>query len=167
MSNEAVDPNNLRASEPDPERRRSRRLRLVRTRTINVDRIPKRDLAPELDPDDEPIDRPRTRGDCASVSRPCPFVTCKHHLYLDVRPRTGNITLNFPDLEPDELPPDQSCALDVAERGGCTLQRTGDLMNMTRERVRQIEQKARERILNTITPELHDELAEAARGAGG
>jgi DNA-directed RNA polymerase sigma subunit (sigma70/sigma32) len=35
-----------------------------------------------------------------------------------------------------------SCALDVAERGGATLERVGELMNMTRERVRQIQDVA-------------------------
>jgi hypothetical protein len=32
-----------------------------------------------------------------------------------------------------------SCALDVADQGGTTLDRVGDLLAMTRERVRQIE----------------------------
>jgi hypothetical protein len=47
--------------------------------------------------------RPRTRGECRDAERPCPFVACKHHLYLDVNPETGSLKLNFPDLEPWEL----------------------------------------------------------------
>ncbi len=31
-----------------------------------------------------PIVRPKTRGECASGPRPCPWVSCRHHLYLDV-----------------------------------------------------------------------------------
>lgn len=81
--------------------------------------------------------RPTHRDDCRTGDRPCPFVSCKHHLYLDINPRTGSIKLNFPDLEVWELP--ETCALDVAERGGMTLEEVGELMNLTRERIRQVE----------------------------
>ena len=83
--------------------------------------------------------RPRTRGECESMPRPCPFVSCKYHLYLDVDDRRGSIKLNFPDIEVWEMM--DSCALDVAERGGETLQTVADLLNLTRERARQIENK--------------------------
>jgi hypothetical protein len=69
--------------------------------------------------------------------RPCPWVACKHHLYLDINPETGSIKINFPDLEPWELK--HTCALDVAERGGITLEEVGEIMNLTRERIRQVE----------------------------
>jgi hypothetical protein len=82
-------------------------------------------------------DRPMTRADCATGPRPCLYVACKHHLYLDVNPETGSIKLNFPDKEPWEL--EETCALDVAERGGVTLEEVGDILNLTRERVRQVE----------------------------
>jgi hypothetical protein len=82
-------------------------------------------------------DRPRTRSDCVHGARPCLFVACKHHLYLDVNPETGSIKVNFPDKEPWEL--EDTCALDVAERGGVTLEEVGELLNLTRERVRQVE----------------------------
>lgn len=85
-------------------------------------------------------DRPQTRADCVVAERPCPFVSCKHHLYLDVNPDTGSIKLNFPDLEPWELA--ESCALDVADAGGETLERVGEILNLTRERVRQVEVRA-------------------------
>ena len=83
------------------------------------------------------IPRPKTRGECLQEQRPCPWVACKHHLYLDVDPSTGSIKLNFPDLEPWEL--EDTCALDVADRGGVTLEEAGDIMNLTRERIRQVE----------------------------
>jgi hypothetical protein len=82
-------------------------------------------------------ERPRTRADCVNGPRPCLFVACKHHLYLDVNPETGSIKVNFPDKEPWELK--DTCALDVAERGGVTLEEVGELLNLTRERVRQLE----------------------------
>ena len=81
--------------------------------------------------------RPRTRADCERGPRPCLFVSCKHHLYLDVNPRSGSVKLNFPDKELWELA--ETCALDVADRGGITLEEVGVIMNLTRERVRQVE----------------------------
>lgn len=82
-------------------------------------------------------ERPRTRDECREGERPCLFVSCRHHLYLDVNPVTGSIKLNFPDKEVWEL--DETCALDVAERGGITLEEVGAIMNLTRERIRQVE----------------------------
>lgn len=64
------------------------------------------------------IVRPRTRGECAGVPRPCPFVSCKYNLYLDViRGRGGReyVKINR-KCDPLEVPPDESCALDVADR---------------------------------------------------
>jgi hypothetical protein len=55
----------------------------------------------------------------------------------DINPETGSIKINFPDLEPWELK--HTCALDVAERGGITLEEVGEIMNLTRERIRQVE----------------------------
>jgi hypothetical protein len=127
---------------------RSRRRREVRARTESVKRMTKRELelGRLLFPpgEDHGIERPRTRGDCADGIRPCPFVSCVHHLYLDVSAKTGAIKVNFPDLEPDELA--ESCALDVADRGGGTLEEVGGIMNLTRERVRQVEVRALARL---------------------
>src|SRR3989339_2131048 len=81
--------------------------------------------------------RPRTRAECAGGQRPCPFVSCKYHLYLDVNPETGSIKINFPHIEMGEMK--ETCALDVAEQGGITLEEVGDIMNLTRERIRQVE----------------------------
>ena len=83
-------------------------------------------------------DRPRTRADCANGPRPCPFASCKFNLYLDVSPRTGHIKYNFPDLELWELA--ETCALDVADLGGVTLDTVGVAMNVSRERIRQLEE---------------------------
>lgn len=123
------------------EQRRSRRKREVRARTISVKRMTKRELEigrmlyPETD-----YYKPRTRAECAEGARPCPYVSCKHHLFLDVSARTGAIKLNFPDLEVWEM--NETCALDIADRGGTTLEDVGAIMNLTRERIRQVEVKA-------------------------
>ena len=123
------------------EQRRSRRKREVRARTISVKRMTKRELEigrmlyPETD-----YQKPVTRVECFDAPRPCPYVSCQHHLFLDVSARTGAIKLNFPDLEVWEM--NESCALDVADRGGTTLEDVGAIMNLTRERIRQVEVKA-------------------------
>lgn len=90
-----------------------------------------------------PVDipaRPKSRTECVDGKRPCPFVSCKYHLYLDVDPRTGSVKLNFPQIEVWEMP--ETCALDVADLGGLTLEETGSRLNLTRERLRQLEMKA-------------------------
>jgi hypothetical protein len=85
----------------------------------------------------EDVERPRTREDCLKMPRPCPFVSCEHHLYLDVNPDSGAIKLNFPHLEVWEMA--ETCSLDVADRGGITLEDVGAILNLTRERIRQVE----------------------------
>jgi hypothetical protein len=118
-------------------RRRRRRTR-PRSKTIAMKRLTREELRigallyPPVD-----VPRPQTRSECHQQHRPCPWVACKHHLYLDVNPETGSIKINFPDLEPWEL--QDTCALDVAERGGITLEEVGEIMNLTRERIRQVE----------------------------
>jgi hypothetical protein len=123
------------------EQRRSRRKRPIRAKTISIKRMTKRELelGRMLFPEVEDSDKPRTRAECSDAPRPCPYVSCQHHLYLDVSARTGAIKLNFPDLEVWEMT--ETCALDVADRGGTTLEEVGAIMNLTRERIRQVEVK--------------------------
>jgi len=64
-----------------------------------------------------------------------------------VKTDTNSIKLNFPHLEVWEL--EHSCALDVAERGGMTLEDVGHIMNLTRERVRQVEVAGIEKLRET------------------
>jgi hypothetical protein len=101
-------------------------------------------------PDD--VDRPRLRAECQSMPRPCPFVSCEHHLYLDVNPQSGAIKLNFPHLEVWEMA--ETCALDVADRGGITLEEVGAILNLTRERIRQVEVRGLTKIRGTNGEEL-------------
>lgn len=83
--------------------------------------------------DDE---RPKTRAECRGGCRPCLYVSCRFHLYLDVN-EAGSIKVNHPEVEPWEMK--ETCALDIAERGGLTHEEIGRLLNVTRERARQLE----------------------------
>jgi hypothetical protein len=126
-------------AEDDEDRpgRRKRRTR-ARARTISIRRLSKAELnrGREQYPESD-YWRPASRGDCAEMERPCPFVGCKYHLYIDVHPVRGSIKVNFPDVEVWEMT--ETCALDIADRGGITLEDVGQIMNLTRERVRQLE----------------------------
>ena len=84
--------------------------------------------------------RPKERSECQGIGRPCPFVSCKYNLFLDVT-EIGTIKFNFSDIEELKF----NCVLDWAELGGITLDKIGDLMLITRERVRQTEEKALQR----------------------
>jgi hypothetical protein len=136
------------AAEPEVtrEQRRSRRKRPIRAKTISIKRMTKRELelGRMLFPEVEDNGKPRMRFECSEAPRPCPYVSCQHHLYLDVSARTGAIKLNFPDLEVWEM--SETCALDVADRGGTTLEEVGAIMNLTRERIRQVEVKGLARL---------------------
>src|SRR5687767_11125865 len=119
--------------------RRERRRSRPRSKTIAMKRMTRAELlaGARAYPPVEGIVRPKTRAECRGEQRPCPWVACKHHLYLDINPETGSIKINFPDLEPWELR--DTCALEVAERGGSTLDEIGEITNLTRERIRQLE----------------------------
>jgi hypothetical protein len=127
-------------SAPETQVRKTRR---ARSRSIRLLRVTRQDAlraverATELEAE---IDRPHRRSECSDGPRPCPHVSCRHHLYLDVNPATGTIKLNFPELEVWEL--GNSCALDVADAGGTAIDTVSELMNVTRERIRQIETQA-------------------------
>lgn len=144
-------------NEPDsvaPVEPESPRKARVRAHTISIRRLSKRELERgRLEFPDMDVPRPMSRADCVqgdNAERPCPFVSCKHHLYLDLNPRNGAIKINFPEMEVWDMP--ESCALDIADRGGVTLDEVGEIMNLTRERVRQLETRglAKLRALNEL-----------------
>ena len=142
------------------QKERRSRKRLVRSRVISVRRLTKRDqkaFALEAGPTDH--DRPKTRGDCLAMERPCPFVGCRYHLFLDVTP-TG-IKLNFPDLEVEEMA--ETCALDVADQDGMTLEHVGELLNVTRERIRMIEVQALAKVLGEHELDDHSDNRDGAK----
>lgn len=94
--------------------------------------------------------RPKTRGECAGVERPCPFVSCRFNLYLDIKEKTRLVMLNFPRLEPDEMV--DSCALDVAEHGPHINELVALRLNVTKQRIQQIEAMAMHKF-RKVSPE--------------
>jgi Sigma-70, region 4 len=81
---------------------------------------------------------PNTRAECNYGYRPCPYVRCRYNLFLEVKPN-GAISGNW-KCEPTDVK--KSCALDIAEEGSHTLDQVGEYLNLTRERVRQLERDA-------------------------
>ena len=148
-----ADPADAQKTEGDESRTSSKSINRdgsVRSKTMSLKEMSRemrrgqQDIDPESQEDAEFLasmeaKRPKRRADCRTSARPCLFISCKHHLYLDVNPVTGSIKLNFPDKQVWELK--ETCALDVADRGGITLEEVGDIMNLTRERIRQVESR--------------------------
>lgn len=97
-----------------PKRKRGKRKpdspKRIGIRDIKRD-YNRRARAGELEPDHD-YWRPKTRADCSQVPRPCPYVSCKYNLYLDVE-KDGSIVLNHPNIEPHEMK--RSCLLDILE----------------------------------------------------
>ncbi len=121
----------------------------LKPRSIAKKRLTRKEMAEgrELLPFME-YHRPTARSECKDGMRPCPFVSCRYHLFLDVNPNTGTLKLNFPGMEVWEMP--FTCAIDVADMGGRTLEEVGLILNMTRERVRQLEFDALTKIRSAI-----------------
>ena len=136
-------------------------VRRSRAKTIAMKRLTKEELriGALLYPE-RSYWRPSARGECSNVARPCPYVSCKYHLYIDVNPATGSIKVNFPDREVWEL--GNSCALDVAEQGGITLEEVGEILNLTRERIRQVEVRGLMKLKEAGGTELLGYLARSA-----
>lgn len=157
--------------EPLTPKRAYRSMSQRRNRTIlTAERFAKYRLTVlgQEDPEYSGAERPRTYGECQAqglgLTRHCPFVSCSYHLALDVTYR-GSIKVQLSAWDPDEQALDpaaltQTCALGVAAQfpEGLSLQETGNLLGVTRERLRQLEERAIARAL-----ELAKEPLENAR----
>ena len=143
-----------RTREYERAERQRRVLRMTpRAHTVSIKRMRMSQLRDDKADTIEHTERPRTWGECieralGTASRPCGYLRCRHNLLIDVDGRTGSYKVTWPHLTDghygDEYRalPAHTCALRVAEQGGMTLDEIGQVMNLTRERVRQIETKA-------------------------
>jgi hypothetical protein len=71
-------------------------------------------------------ERPRTRGDCVDMPRPCPFISCRHHLAIEVNEDNGSLKALYPHLRIIEDPEGDglqrlqdsvgTCSLDIVDR---------------------------------------------------
>lgn len=100
-------------------------------------------------------DRPKTRGDCKDGPRPCPWVSCRHSLFLSVN-QYGSIKLLHPSVAPDSMDLlRDTCALDVADRMKTNetmpLEAVGRRLGMTLERTRQIQETALSKLRVLLT----------------
>lgn len=73
------------------------------------------------------------RNDCASGPRPCPKVNCRYHLHSDWN-SDDELKLRKTNTE--------TCALDIADLGEQSLDVVSYLMGLSKEAVRQIEERA-------------------------
>lgn len=83
-------------------------------------------------PDDSP--RPKVRGECASLPRPCPFVGCRYHLQLTVT-RTGSIQAHQGVDAAHLRKAPYTCALDAADEGPMELREMARALDLTVEGV--------------------------------
>ena len=124
----------------------------LQSKTFSMLRLSKRELerGRALYPD-EGVRRPKLYSECQAAGlgteTPCPFVSCKWHLYLDVSESGLAIKINHPNIDPTEMK--HTCTLAVANVGGVTLYEVGKIINITRERVRQIEAFALAQLTST------------------
>lgn len=72
-----------------------------------------------------------TGGACRATSVGCPRGECRYHLVGDLK-----------DIARGKRSAHVACSLDVADLGGVSLVVVGDVLGLTRERVRQIELNA-------------------------
>lgn len=102
----------------------------ARAKTINVSKLSKRQRQAAhsrsfWDIDIEAL-RPRSRADCKTGPRPCPWVGCRHHTALTVDLERGSIKETFPQLEIMSRPEGDglhvleqvvgTCSLDIADK---------------------------------------------------
>jgi hypothetical protein len=91
---------------------------------------------------------PETRGECRGGARPCPMVSCRHHLLLDVA-SDGRLyrTMPFDERSPESIlealvAMPETCALDVADRGGVSDIKAAEVLNLDRSWLIDIEDAA-------------------------
>ena len=115
-------------------------------------------------PEEADTQRPQTRADClpggCNQARPCPWVSCRHHLAIDVTSK-GKVKELWEDLEAAPV----TCALDVVDALEDELERralvgtkrveldratVGHYLRLSKDAIQQIEFKALHRLSRQI-----------------
>lgn len=95
------------------------------------------------------------RAECAEGPRPCPWVSCRHHLGLRVT-ALGEVRITFPDDDGgvDIEGMKDTCSLDVAERDGpMDTNEIGEVMGISPNRVAVIAERAMRKLGKLISKE--------------
>lgn len=104
----------------------------------NAPRAPRR--SPKLVVMEQPREGlpPGGRDECRTGPRPCPYVRCKHHLWMiTAEERRGSGNLNTRStVEPVTM---TTCALDIAERGQeVSTREIAEMLGVSMRRVQQL-----------------------------
>lgn len=94
---------------------------------------------------------PQARSDCRGGPRPCPFVSCKYHLFLVIDPRKATVSHRVDASDIWEIP--FTCALDIAEMGGAEFLRVSKVLNLSVEYTLTLHNAAVSKILGRTPPE--------------
>lgn len=94
------------------------------------------------------LQRPRTRAECADQPRPCPWVSCEHHLYGSIDKR-GHYVIAQPWLEPHEL--EHSCAIDVAENEEINQEEAALICGMHRSDLARLEARVARKLKKVLS----------------
>ncbi len=92
-----------------------------------------------------PDERPKTRGECADMPRPCPFLSCRYHLaHQRVAPHHGS------GLDDDEavdliVGASETCTLDIADKDGVEQEEIAAALGVTRQAIAAMVIRARDR----------------------
>lgn len=89
--------------------------------------------------------RPTTRGDCVDGPRPCPFVGCRYHIWLEATQFGAIVTQQDGKLQGMHNMR-FTCVLDAAEQGPLPVKQIGRLLGVKKERLRQMERVATARL---------------------
>lgn len=101
-----------------------------------------------------------TNGQCRTVAGPCQHTECRYHM-----DNTGDVGVHVARASSKRVT-SEACALDAAEHGPLKLDEIGERLGVTRERVRQIEKQAREKIARNH-PALEEVLYAATQRSCG
>lgn len=109
---------------------------------------------------------PATRAECKDAPRPCPFVSCRYHLFLDIA-SDGRLFMTTDADEHDESSIErelyqmaETCALDVADGGSAQQDEVAVVLGITRRHVDDIEQTAKRKLEDKLRVLLADDHPE-------